>query len=45
MRYEHDLSARSRPLGQIFVFALAFSAWKPSADPRLADLWWQDTTE
>jgi hypothetical protein len=45
MRYAHDLSARSRPLGQIFAFALAFSAWKPSAVPRLADLWWQDATE
>jgi hypothetical protein len=44
MRYEHDLSARSRPLGQIFVFALAFSAWKPSAVPLLADPGWQETT-
>jgi hypothetical protein len=30
MRYEHDLAAESRPLGQIFVFEFAFTAWKPS---------------
>jgi hypothetical protein len=29
LRYEHDLAAASRPLGQIFVFGYTYSAWSP----------------
>jgi hypothetical protein len=29
MRYEHDITARSHPLGQIFVFGYSLSAWSP----------------
>ena len=29
MRYEHDLEAESRPLGEIFVLEYTFTAWKP----------------
>lgn len=35
LRYTHDLSVRSRPLGQLFFAGLSFAAWrpKPAAPP------------
>lgn len=34
MRYEHDLAAKSRPVGQIFVLSLTFAGWQPTTTPR-----------
>jgi len=32
-RYEHDLDARARPFGQIFLLGLTWAAWKPEPAP------------